>query len=107
LPEVPLALGFLTRAPGNSFFVFGLVEVALAALGASGSRVDAEMLAKVLVAFRLFEFVLLGFSLGVVLEWILILVGRAIVGVEVLRTRPVEPAPCSGGLDAWTECLTT
>jgi hypothetical protein len=79
LPKVPFPLGFLACTTGYGFFVFGLVEITLATLGASGSRIDAEMLAEVLVAFWLFELVIFGFSFWVVLERIF--VGWAVVSV--------------------------
>jgi hypothetical protein len=103
LPKVPLSLGFLARATGNGFFVFGLIEIALAALGASGSWVNAEMLAEVFVAFRFFEFLVFGFSFWIVLERGL--VGWAVVSIEVSGTRSVKSTSGSGGLNARAKCL--
>jgi hypothetical protein len=57
MPKVPFALGFFASAPSNTFFIFGLVEIAFAALGAAGAWIYAEVFAEVLVALRLFEFV--------------------------------------------------
>jgi hypothetical protein len=103
LTKIPFSLGFLACAPGNGFFVFGLVEITFAALGAVGSRIDAEMLAEVLVTFRLFEFVVLGFGFWLVFEWNVL--AWTIVSVQVPRPGPVESTPGSGALNAWTKCL--
>jgi hypothetical protein len=61
------------------------------------------MLAEVLVAFWLFELVIFVFSFWVVLERIV--VGWAVVSVEVSGTWPVKSTSGSGGLHVRAKCL--
>jgi hypothetical protein len=59
LTDPPFPLGFLACAAGDGFFVFGLVEITFGAFGTAGPGVNPEVFAKVLVAFRFFELVII------------------------------------------------
>src|SRR5213083_1484217 len=57
LTHAPFTFHLFACSPRNGLLVFGQVQIAFCAFGATRARVDAEVFAEVLVALRLFVFV--------------------------------------------------